>query len=744
MKLLARLFLLVGIAILPAIAIQIHNDNSDRENRWLEIRSATQRHAEMLATEQARIIDGVRQFVIALSQARSVRDLDSERCHPFFERLRVQFPQYAIIDAMDLTGQGMCAGKPGSRNNVADRAWFQLAIRNNGLAIGNYVVGKQSKKRSLHVSYPIHADDGGIKGVIGAALDLDWLDAELVKRPLQPGMSLIIADRNGVVVGRQPNGTEWVGRSLPPHFLALLNGEQSGTVEIPGLDGRRWVYSFKPVAAEPAGLFVAVGFDPEVAFADLNRDMRWTALLIAVGFGLALLCAWLGAELFLLRPIRLLHAAMARWRDGDHTARAALGPSRDEVAALGRAFDEMADAVQTQAAGRERAEAAMRAAKEDAEQANAAKSKFLAAASHDLRQPLQSMILFSSILSGLVQEGRGRQSLQYLDESMKTLKDLLDSLLDVSRLDAGKITPQIEVIEFAGLIEHLNASYAPLADRKGLDWRLEAGCRSDVRVRSDRILLGRMLRNLIENAIRYTEQGRVWVDCHIADGNLRIEVHDTGAGIPADQLGRIFEEFHQVRPTDTASSQGLGLGLAIVHKLARLLGHAVSVRSVVGQGTVFSIDVPIAGASDVAPGAPLAGHSVARWTSEVQGRGRLALVIDDEEIVLLGLRSILEGWGYEVLGAHSQEQAMDGLREAGRTPDIVIADYRLRGGRTGTEAILAVRDLADACVPGVILTGDASPECRRQAHEHGLGIAQKPVTPTQLQAALDRHLRAAE
>ncbi|HYG89174.1 MAG TPA: ATP-binding protein [Azospirillum sp.] len=743
MKLLGRLFLLVGVALLPAIALQVQDEIGQRQSRWEAIRGATQRHAELLATEQTRIIDGARQFVMALSQAQSVKQLDSERCHMYFERLKAQFPQYALIDAMDVTGQGMCAGKPGTRNNVSDRAWFQLAIRNNGLAIGEYVVGKQSRKRSLHVSYPIHGEDGAIKGVIGAALDVDWLDAELAKRPMPEGMSLIIADRTGVVVARQPNGPEWIGRALPDQFRDMLNSTRPGTVEIPGLDGRPRVYSFKPLTAEPAGLLVAVGVDPAVAFANLDRDLRRTALLTAAGLVLALLCAWLVSRWFLLRPIRGLVAAMERWRVGDYTARAALGPGRDELSQLGRAFDAMADAVQTQATERERADEAMRVAKEEAEQANAAKSKFLAAASHDLRQPLQSMLLFSSVLSGLVEDERGRHSLRHLDESMKTLKDLLDSLLDASRLDAGKITPQVEEIEFAGLIEHLNASYTPMAERKGLRWSVDPGSGA-VRVRSDRILLGRMLRNLIENAIRYTDQGRVWMDCRIVDACLRIEVHDTGIGIPTDQLGRIFEEFHQVRPADGTSSQGLGLGLSIVRKLARLLGHEVSVRSTVGRGTVFSIDVPVARADNAVPCAPAARGGDVRRTAAEHGRGRLALVIDDEEIVLLGLRSILEGWGYEVLGAASAEQALDLLREAGRLPDIVVSDYRLRGGRTGTAAILAVRDLSDACIPGVILTGDASPECRREAHEHGLGIALKPVTPSQLQRALDRHLKAAE
>jgi len=237
-------------------------------------------------------------------------------------------------------------------------------------------------------------------------------------------------------------------------------------------------------------------------------------------------------------------------------------------------------------------------ARDEAESANEAKSKLLAVASHDLRQPVQSMLLFSSALSAHIATEQGREMLHFLQHSLETLKSLLDSLLDMSRLDGGAITPQPEDIALGDLLDQLNATYAPIAQRKGLGWHVTGGSV----VRSDPVLLGRILRNLVENAFRYTETGQVSVHACVDGPQVRISVRDTGVGIPPDSLDRIFEEFHQVDDGRGAGRHGLGLGLSIVRRLAHLLGHPVEVQSTVGDGSVFTVTVPLAGcrAGDVA------------------------------------------------------------------------------------------------------------------------------------------------
>ncbi|TWA77685.1 PAS domain S-box-containing protein [Azospirillum brasilense] len=368
-----------------------------------------------------------------------------------------------------------------------------------------------------------------------------------------------------------------------------------------------------------------------------------------------------------------------------------------------------------------------RMARDAAEQADRSKSRFLAAASHDLRQPMQSMFFFAEALHSHVHSPRGRDALAMLERGMETLKGLLDSLLDVSQLDAGVIEPRIEDIAVKPLLDDIGSSYAPVAAAKGLD--LQVVNHHDLTVRSDRNLLGRMVRNLVENAIRYTERGVIRLECHPLDGHAGIQVRDTGIGISGEQMSWIFEEFYQVGNPERDRNQGLGLGLAIVQKLSALLGHPVEVRSELGKGSVFRISVPLGEAVDSpAPSPP----------ARVPERGRLAVLIDDDAIVLMGLRSIFQDWGYDTIVASSTEEALERLRAAGRRPDVMVADYRLREHKVGTEAILKIRELAGAPVPAVLLTGDSGPDVMQEAERHGIGLMFKPVTARLLQEALTR------
>ena len=371
---------------------------------------------------------------------------------------------------------------------------------------------------------------------------------------------------------------------------------------------------------------------------------------------------------------------------------------------------------------------ALMEAKETAEAADQAKGKFLAAASHDLRQPLQALLLFVDVLKPHVQGSQGANALMHLGRGLDALKELLDSLLDMSRLDAGVVQPNIENVPLVPLFEHIAASYRPVAAAKGLELHVQS-CNASAR--TDRTLLTRMVRNLVENAVRYTEEGRIDIECREAGGKLLIEVRDTGIGIPPDHLERIWEEFHQVGNPERDRNRGLGLGLAIVRRLSELLNHPVDVQSKPGKGTSFTIVLP-------------PGRNVERPLTPAEaattGHGRFAVVVDDDAIVLLGLETIFREWNYDVLVAGSAEKAVEALRRRRRRPDLVVADYRLREGRFGTDAVAGIRALFDEAgspaIPGLILTGETGPECERDAAAHGLGIIHKPVTPRQLSHAL--------
>lgn len=381
---------------------------------------------------------------------------------------------------------------------------------------------------------------------------------------------------------------------------------------------------------------------------------------------------------------------------------------------------------------RKQADVALRHAKDEAERANLGKSKFLAAASHDLRQPVQALFFFTAALDRKLHNHPARTVLNDLQRSLESLNILLDSLLDISKLDAGVITPKETTFSVASLLERMDSEFAPSAQAKGLQLRVVP---STAVIRSDPALLSRVIQNLVANAVRYTAEGRILLGCRRHGKTLCIEVWDTGIGIPRERLSDIFEEFYQVGNSERDRSQGLGLGLAIVNRLARLLHHRVSVHSDLGRGSVFSIEVPLADQPTVGVRRlPVAASPSA---------SRLVLVIDDEASVLKSLHLILDAWGFDVLAATSEDEAVALLEQHKRLPNAIVADYRLRNGRTGTEAIRHIRDLFHSPIPSIIITGDTAPERLREAEASGLSILHKPVQPPELQMLLKESLAQA-
>jgi signal transduction histidine kinase/ActR/RegA family two-component response regulator len=380
---------------------------------------------------------------------------------------------------------------------------------------------------------------------------------------------------------------------------------------------------------------------------------------------------------------------------------------------------------------RKRAEAGLVEARAEAEQANQAKSRFLAAASHDLRQPLQSMFLFASSLHRYIVDRKGVEALVRIERGLDILKGMLDSLLDLSRLDVNVTQPQIATFPLRPMLDDIVAAYRRIAASKGVD--LRCGDLADILVLSDQTLLGRMVRNLVENAIRYTERGHIVLSARVAGDRVRVEVADTGIGIAPDQLGRIFEEFHQVGNPERDKAHGLGLGLAIIQRLSAILGHRVEVSSRLGLGSTFSIEVPVAAGPAAEP--QPAAETVE--TAETGNDGRRVVVVDDDPMVLLALSTIFEQWGYEVTMAGSQDEAVGQLRSSA-VPHLIVADYRLRSGRSGTEAIRGIRAACGAEIPSIVLTGETGSECLTAAEAVGALVLHKPVTPHDLAFALKR------
>lgn len=379
------------------------------------------------------------------------------------------------------------------------------------------------------------------------------------------------------------------------------------------------------------------------------------------------------------------------------------------------------------------ADMTMRAAKEAAEQANIAKTRFLAAASYDLRQPVQALVLYTSVLEERMGDRDTAASvLTHVKGSLAALNGLLEVLLDMSKLEAGSIKPEPTIFALADAIDTTIREFEPSASRKGI--RMRAVPTSAV-VRTDRALFDRMLGNLVSNAVRYTERGKILVGTRPRGQAVSVQVIDTGIGIPQDRLDDIFQEFVQRGSFERDRDHGAGLGLAFVRRLSRLLGCPVTVRSIVGKGSKFAIELPLVGFSRATNIAYL-GLRTRRATAE---KARI-VIIDDEVTVLQALRIIIADWGYEVIAAQDEDEVMSALRHHPEPPDVIIADYRLRAGQTGAEVIEHIRMRYNHPIPSIVVTGDTAPERIREAEDRGLSLLHKPVLPETLQAEIAKYL----
>ncbi|WP_224543614.1 hybrid sensor histidine kinase/response regulator [Mesorhizobium sp. CA16] len=376
------------------------------------------------------------------------------------------------------------------------------------------------------------------------------------------------------------------------------------------------------------------------------------------------------------------------------------------------------------------------AAKESAELANLSKTRFLAAASHDVLQPLNAAHLSVSALAEVQASDEGRKLVRQVERSLETMEDLLRTLLDISKLDAGVVQPEIGDVSLEALFSSLRSDFLPEAAKKGLSLKFRP---VNVAVRSDRTLLRRILQNILSNALRYTRSGGVLVGTRHRGDTIRIDVADTGCGIPEDQREAVFEEFHRGTSTlaDAGLAGGLGLGLAIVRRMAAALGHPVTFSSKVGRGTIFHIDVPV-GMAAAEPAMAAADIERPRGYGLF---GTKVLLVENDMDVLSAMTSLLERWQCLVRAATSTDDALDLLGDTAWLPDIVIADQHLDGGDLGTSTIAEVRDYLGRTVPALIVTADGSEPVAKAARAAGIELMRKPLKPAQLRALL-AHLLA--
>lgn len=465
----------------------------------------------------------------------------------------------------------------------------------------------------------------------------------------------------------------------------------------------------------------------ERSAADSEAAIAFDLGILVFGVVLALVSFWIVLSR-VTRPMAGMTQAMAALAAGDSSMEAPSADRADEIGEMARALQifkenmiERDRLVVERDLERERTEQRLR-------RITATRTRFFAAASHDLRQPLHALALRLPELEDDADSASSSEAVTAIRNSCDTMGALLDTLLDISKLDAGEVTPKLDRVPIADIFEHLATEFAPQTAAKSLVLRVAPTSAWGV---SDAFLLLRILRNFLVNAVRYTPQGTVLLGVRRRAGRLRIEVWDTGVGIAADQLPHIFEEFYQGTIPDSGRDRSLGLGLAIADRLARLMGHRVDVRSWHGKGTVFSIELPMA----EQPAERITQGKAPAWTRDLAGL-RIVLV-EDDVAVLRATESLFKRWGCSVIAADTVAGAVARVAAGGRVPDIILADLQLRHDETGIQAIEAIRGASDSPVPAIIITANLDPDRLDEVAARGYPIIRKPLGAEPLRAAVE-------
>jgi len=460
--------------------------------------------------------------------------------------------------------------------------------------------------------------------------------------------------------------------------------------------------------------------------ASIARHQLMTTLgLVALGMLFTVMLVR-GLALTGIRPLMEIIAAVRGIAAGNFQVR--LSPTaKSELRELQLGINQMSEALHSyeeDMQGRiDHATAELARKKEEAERANQAKSQFLAAASHDLRQPMHAISLYVEAMQPQVAGREAATTLGKIQTAVVAMETLFCGILDISKLDAGAVVPEISSLSVKELIDSMEKEFRDEAHTKGL--RLQ--CRAcDALIASDPVLLRRILCNLVSNAIRYTDRGGVLIAARKRQGGVRFQVWDSGQGIQPEHLENIFHEYFQAANPQRDRTQGLGLGLAIVDRLADLLQHPLAVHSRPGVGTVFSLDVPIGQAAPVQADA----RSTLEDMTQLHG---LVAIVDDDAMVLDSLRTLLEGWGFNVVMAAS---ASDLLKQLAQAPDLLITDYRL-GAEDGLALTKIVHDTyPDTSIPTILITGDVSEASVRSLSSTSCQVLHKPVRPARLRALI--------
>ncbi|HEY0337060.1 MAG TPA: ATP-binding protein, partial [Burkholderiales bacterium] len=674
-------------ALLASGAIEIYFSYRQHRATLVEVQRDK---AVAAASSVSRFIEDLaHQLGDAITPAPSALASDLERRRIDYLRLLRLAPAVTTLRFVDAHGlerlqvSRMDADRMNSKADLSRDAGF-IAARDGRIHFGPIYFFEQTEPY-MSIGVPDTSRDGSVT-LAEVNLKFIWAVVTAIKVGTQ-GYAYVVDGRGHLVAHPDIHQVlQMTDLSALPQVRAALaqrdltNASLSSTER--AVDPRGQPVLTAHTAIEPLGWHVFVEQPRSEALAPLYASLSRHAVILLLAAALALLASATLARR-MVAPIRKLQSGAQKIGAGDlaHRIHVATG---DELEELAQQFNHMGAQLEASYADLERRIAERT---RDLEAANQAKSRFLAAASHDLRQPIHALGLLAGQLDRPAGAAHQKALVGQIESGIATLGDLFDDLLDISKLEAGAVVAQCEYFAISAVFGTISTQFAPEAREKGLTFKVLP---NDAYVHTDPVLLQRILLNFVSNAVRYTERGGVLVGARRRGSNLQIAVWDTGCGIPEESRKDIFREFVQLDKPHRDRGKGLGLGLAIVARLAPLLGSAVELKSVRGKGSMFAIQVPLADRVN-------AGNAVRIHRSRDERshgtllRGVFAVVVDDDESARAGMQGLLEQWGCLVLAAASAAEALALLAQHERAPELLICDYHLSPGENGIEAIRRIR-----------------------------------------------------
>lgn len=643
-----RVLLLVALALVPSVALTLYTAAEQRDLQAEQVLANSMRLARLASADQGRLVDAVRQQLEALSRLPEVRGGYATECTAALVAARQANPTYANLGLLTPDGRLACAALPVTGVDFSERVFFRRVLETGNFSVGEYQValvvsnasavtnvplapaGERNLSKAgsggnasapsatepapapapalanvtnvtinatLDFGHPVRGPDGRLRSVLFLALDLAWINQKAAEAQLPGGSVLLVVDHRGTVLGRYPEPERWVGRGVAgvPIVQEVLARRQ-GVVESGDLDGVPRLYAFTPLASPPGAgdVFVAIGIPRATAFAEVDRifarNLAVMALVGLLAFGLA----WVASEVSVVRPVKALAGATKRLSAGELEARSGLRDEGGELGELARAFDEMAGSLQEYVQREQRARRELEEANRRLAQLDTLRTQFINTAAHELATPLTPIRLQLDLLKARRDAPRGGRSLEILDRNVDRLRQLVADLLEVARLQAGRMRVDRRPLALDAVVREAIASFAEPARRGGI--ALEASLPPGIVVEADEGRLLQVMYNLLSNGLKFTPAGgRVEVALERAGEEAVVRVRDSGIGLRPGDIPLLFQPFTQVHDPARAQSKGSGLGLHISKGIVEVHGGRIWAESPgPGLGATFAFALPLA------------------------------------------------------------------------------------------------------------------------------------------------------